>query len=69
MPEAGWKKLSSEELRLAKKWYFDENEKPGDITDLLGRDKSTLTRILVKQVPRKKKGRPRVLSEADIDFL
>ena len=69
MPEAGWKKLSSEELRLAKKWYFDENMKPADIAGLLGRDKSTLTRILVKQVPRKKQGRPRVLSEADIDFL
>ena len=69
MPKAGWKKLSSEELRLAKKWYFDENKKPADIAGLLGRDKSTLTRILVKQVPRKKQGRPRVLSEADIDFL
>ena len=69
MPEAGWTKLSSEELRLAKKWYFDENMKPADIAGLLGRDKSTLTRILVKQAPRKKQGRPRVLSEADIDFL
>ena len=69
MPEAGWTKLSSEELRLAKKWYFDDKKKPAEIADLLGRDKSTLTRALVKQVPRKKQGRPRVLSEADVDFL
>ena len=69
MPEAGWTKLSSEELRLAKKWYFEDKKKPGEIAVLLGRDKSTLTRTLVKQVPRKKQGRPRVLSEADVDFL
>ena len=69
MPEAGWTKLSAEEQRLAKKWYWEQNKKPGEIADLLDRDKSTLTRFLVKQAPRKKQGRPRVLSEADIDFL
>ena len=69
MPEAGWTTLSSEELRLAKKWYVEGKKKPGDIAVLLGRDKSTLTRTLVKQVPQKKQGRPRALSKADVDFL
>ena len=69
MPQAGWTKLSSEEQRLAKKWYWEDSKTPGAIAKLLGRDKSTLTRLLVKQVARKKQGRPRALTEADIDFL
>ena len=69
MPADGWKKLSAEEQRLAKKWYSEDNMKPCEIARLLRRDKSTLTRLLVKQVERKKQGRPRVLSNADIDFL
>ena len=69
MPGAGWKKLSSEEQRLATKWYCTDGKSPSEIAGLLGRDKSTLTRLLVKQTTRKKQGRPPVLTEADIDFL
>ena len=69
MPTAGWTKVSPEEQRLAKKWYWEQQKNPREIADLLDRDKSTITRLLVKQVHRKKQGRPRALSEADIDFL
>ena len=61
--------MSSEEQRLAKKWYWEENKTSREIADLFDRAKSTLTRLLVNQVDRKKQGRPRALSEADIDFL
>ena len=61
--------MSSEEQRLAKKWYSEEEKNPREIADLLGRCKSTMTRLLVKQVARKKQGRPRVLADADIDLL
>ena len=69
MPEAGWKKLSAEEQRLASKWYWEQGIPPSEIGSLLDRDKSTLTRFLVKQVSRKKQGRPPVLTNANIDFL
>ena len=61
--------MSPEEQRLASKWYCEQSKPPSDIAALLGRDKSTLTRLLVKQVSRKKQGRPPVLTEADIDYL
>ena len=69
MPEAGWKKLSAEEQRLASKRYREHGKSPSEIAGLLGRDKATLTRLLVKQVIRKRPGQPPVLSEADVDFL
>ena len=69
MPEAGWKKLSAEEQRLASKWSWEQGKPPSEIASLLDRDKSTLTRFLVKQVSRKKQGRPCVLTNANIDFL
>ena len=69
MPEAGWKKLSAEEQRLASKWYWEQGKPPSEIASLLDRDKSTLTRFLVKQVSRKKQGRPPVLSDADFNVF
>ena len=61
--------MSPEEQHLASKWYCEQGKSLSAIAGLLGRDKSTLNRLLVKQVSRKKQGRPSVLSEADIDFL
>ena len=61
--------MSAEEQRLVNKWYWEQGKAPSEIAGLLDRDKSTLTRFLVKQVSRKKQGRPPVLSEADLDFL
>ena len=69
MPETGWKKLSAEEQRLASKWYWEQGKAPSEIAGLLDRDKSILTRFLVKQVNRKTQGRPPALTEADMDFL
>ena len=45
MPEAGWTKLSIEEIRLASEWYED-GESCKEIADKLGRDKSVITRLL-----------------------
>ena len=64
-----WQKLSPEEIRLAKKWYEDDGLKPSVVASRLGRSKSTLTRLLVKQVARKQQGRPPLLSKAQVDFL
>ena len=68
MPTTGWKKLSDDEIRLAKTWFEDCVE-PSEIAERLGRDKSTITRLCVKMVPRKKQGRKKTLSEAQVDFL
>ena len=47
MLAAGWKKVGSEELRLARPWY-DADVQPSAIAERLGRDKSVITRLLVK---------------------
>ncbi len=64
----GRKTMSPEEIRLAKKWY-GQDVSPSAIAERLGRTKSTLTRLLVKQVARKPQGRPEALTEAQVDFL
>lgn len=69
MGGATWRKMSPEEIRLAKRWYDDDGIQPSAIADRLGRSKSALTRLLVKQVPRKKQGRAPLLSEAQVDYL
>jgi transposase len=69
MPAAGWTKMSDEEIRLAKKWYEEDNLAPSDIADRLGRNKSNVTRLLVLQAPRKKQGAPKKLTKAKVDFL
>jgi hypothetical protein len=69
MPAAGWKKMSEEEIRLAKAWYNDDNEAPSDIAERLGRDKSVITRLLVKKVVRQKQGPPTLLTDAQVDFI
>ena len=42
-------KMSSEELRLAKLWYDEDGKTPLEISQLLRRDKSTITRHVVKR--------------------
>ena len=68
MPAAGFTKLSTEEIHLAKKWY-SENVAPSEIASRLGRSKTTLTRLLVQQVARRPLGRRAALSKAQIDLL
>ena len=69
MPASGWKKLSSEEIRLAKEWYLNRGMSPTQIAKQLGRDRSVMTRLLVKQAGRRRQGRPVQLSEGQIAFL
>jgi transposase len=62
-------RLSEEELRLAKKWYLEDNHSPKEIAERLGRDKSTMARLLVKRLAHKPPGRKRLLSEAARDRI
>ena len=64
-----FKKMSSEELRLAQQWYDEDGKSPLEISELLRRDKSTITRHLVKRTPKKRDGRPRSLTASDVDAL
>ena len=63
-----WQKMTEGEVKLAKKWYVD-GETTAEIADRLSRDQSTITRLLVKRVPRKKQGRKALLDEAAVDKL
>lgn len=64
-----YQKLSKEEIRLAGLWHKEDGMDPSEIAQLLRRDKSTMTRLLVKRVMRKKYGRPRLLEAAAVDEL
>lgn len=64
-----WVKMSSEEIRLATQWFEEKKLSPKTIADWLDRDKATMTRLLVKQVPRKKQGPKALLPEAAVDRL
>ena len=64
-----WKKLSAEEMRLAKMWYKEDKMTPKEIAKLLRRSKSTLTRFLVQRAPRKRQARKPALTAARIDAL
>ena len=60
--------MSSEEIRLAKQWYA-EDVGPSDIAERLGRNKSTITRLVVQQVERRPLGRRASLTPAQVAFL
>ena len=61
--------MSSEEIRLARMWSKEDKMKPKKIANLLHRDKSTLTRLLVMKTIKKGRGRRRILTEAQVDRL
>ena len=61
--------LSPDEERLAKDWQINDNMAPSKIAGLLRRDKSTITRLLKRTVPRKKRGPKLMLTEAQVDAL
>ena len=44
-------------------------EKPSEIAQRLGRDKNTITRLLIKRRPRNAQGRKRLLTAAAVDKL
>ena len=64
-----WKKLSSDEVRLARAWYTCEGLSPSAIAKRLRRNKSTMTRLLVKRHAVKVQGRPRALSAKQVATL
>ena len=53
-------------LRLAQMWYKEDGKQPSEIAALLHRNKSTITRRLVKKLPLKKQGRKKLLSESQV---
>lgn len=48
--------LSADEVRLAKQWAIQDSEAPSEIARRLGRNKSTITRLLKKRSPPKRRG-------------
>ena len=69
MPATGWKKMSPNELLLAKAMYHDQGLLPREIAEHLGRHRSVLERLLVKQTPRSQQGRPPCLTDGQIQVL
>ena len=64
-----YQKLSKEEIRLAEMWHKEDGMDPSEIAQLLCRDKSTMTMLLVKRAMRKKDGQPQLLEAAAVDEL
>ena len=54
---------------MAKLWHKEDGMDPSEIGDVLRRDKSTMTRLLVKRTERKTDGRPQLLDDDAIDAL
>ena len=50
-------------------WNHEDDYTPFEIAETLHRNKSTLTRLLCQEVERKKDGRPRALTDDQIDFM
>ena len=61
-----WKKLTLEELNVAKQLYAKDMD-PSKIAALLGRDKSTLTRRLCLRMPLTKQGPRTSITKAQVD--
>ena len=63
------KLLSPEEIRLASLWHEEDDMTPAEIARLLRRNKSTMTRLLVKQDERTGRGQPKSLDSEQVDGL
>ena len=63
------KLLSPEEIRLANLWHEEDDMTPAEIAKLLRRNKSTMTRLLVKQDERTGRGQPKSLDSEQVDGL
>ena len=61
-----WKKLTLEELNVAKQLYAKDMD-PSKIAALLGRDKSTLTRRLCLRMPLTNQGPRTSITKAQVD--
>ena len=58
--------MNETEIRLAKDWYVNKDMAPSEIASALKRDKSCITRLIADRFRKKKTGRKRVLSEAQV---
>ena len=61
--------MTDTEIKLAKKWYIEDNEGTATIAKRLGRDRSTITRLVIKRLARRAQGRPQALTSAVLDRL
>jgi len=61
--------MTPTEIALAKAWYVQDGESPREIARRLGRDTSTITRLVIKRLPRKTQGRKQILTPTAIDKL
>ena len=68
-PRNPYRKLSKEEIRLAKMWNEEDGMHLSEIGDLLRGDKSTITKLLVPRWTEKTDGWPQVLKEDAVDEL
>lgn len=64
-----WKKMSAEEIRLAKMWAHEDGMQPSQIAKLLRRNKSTITRLVCKKRAILKQGAPTILKKKQVDML
>ena len=62
-------KMSDEEVRLAKMWHAEDERSTGEIAHLLRRDRSTISRHVMKDHVKQKQGRPGALSDSQKDLL
>ena len=64
-----WGKLSDTEIALAKRWYVEDNLSAKQIAQRLKRSPSTVSRLVVKKVKRKSRGRKPLLTKDMVDKL
>ena len=64
-----WKKLTTAEIALAKRWHLEEGLSAAKIAERLGRAPSTISRLVIKKVVRKRQGRNILLSPAIVDKI
>ena len=67
--QMAWRKLSAAEIALANKLHAEKGMSAAKIAELLGRAPSTISRLVVEKVPRKRQGRKPMLSNAMLDKL
>ena len=68
-PRDPYRKMTDEDIRLARVWLTEGDMEPSEIAALLRRDKSTLTRLLLMSKERKKQGRPIMLDDGAVGEL
>ena len=68
-PDTQLPRLTQEEKRLARKWYFEQKKLPSKIAEDLCRSVSSITRLLGQTKNPNPVGRPRALTEKQIEKM